>query len=126
MSKQKKSKTPVDAATTCSPSSTPETTAFLESLWNPDIHRDFEELRDFARKMERERDDWRDAEAAANRCFARANQQVLTLRACLEYIANAGISARHCEDEAQKALDGLDWLAASPPQALAAWKEARK
>ena len=61
-------------------------------------------LAEFARKMERERDEWRNAEAASNRCFVRASQQLLTLRECLEYIANAGISARHCEDEASKAL----------------------
>lgn len=33
-----------------------------------------------------------------------ASQKFLALRDCLEYIANAGISARHCEDEARKAL----------------------
>ena len=33
---------------------------------------------------------------------------------------------RALADRLAEALDGLDWLAASPPQALAAWKEARK
>lgn len=45
-------------------------------------------------------------------CYADDAREIerkfLTLRDCLEYIANAGISARHCEDEARKALALID------------------
>ena len=89
--------------TACSPSSTPEVDAITT---DPATSSDYKAsaLGMLARKLTRERDEWRDAEAAANRCFTRANQQRLTLRACLEYIAHAGISGRHMEDEARKAL----------------------
>ncbi len=33
---------------------------------------------------------------------------------------------RDLADKLAEALDGLDWLATSPPQALAAWREARR
>jgi len=35
-------------------SDTPRTEKFLEGLWNPDIHGDFNHISDFARQLERE------------------------------------------------------------------------
>ena len=44
----------------------------------------------------------------------------------LEELERELAAERDLADKLAETLDGLDWLAASPPQALAAWKEARR
>ena len=67
-------------------------------------------------------------EAAASE-FCRLNQDVTRQSEQAEAHrrrANELEQERALADRLGETLDGLDWLAAEPPRALAAWKEARK
>jgi len=69
-------------------SDTPETDKIIQrNTWQDGSITELSAVhKDFARKLERERNE---------------------LRSTLEYIATADLSARHCEDEARKALAKL-------------------
>jgi hypothetical protein len=74
---------------------------------------------DFARLLERENLTFRAAQKACEDCDAPRVDRIDELERELA-------AERALADRLAETLDGLDWLAAEPPKALTAWKEARK
>jgi len=109
---------------------------------------------DFARQLERENQTFRAAQKACEDCdaprvdridelereLAAEREQVAilqsdekrlvgfakTYRLRADELADKLAAERDLADSLAETLDGLDWLAAEPPKALTAWKEARK
>jgi hypothetical protein len=93
---------------------TPRTDSEVTSLYvkkSPTIV-SFLHMAKIARELERELD----FSEKTGRQIWRANERLQSELA----------AERDLADKLAETLDGLDWLAASPPQALAAWREARR
>ena len=78
-----------------------------------------DELRPHLQKLERENLTFRAAQKACEDCDAPRDDRIDELERELT-------AERDLDDRLAETLGGLDWIAASPPQSLVAWKEARK
>ena len=134
---------------------TPRTDKVAESIdWTAGDYSGYVQMLLHARQLERENQTFRAAQKACEDCdaprvdridelereLAAEREQVAilqsdekrlvgfakTYRARADELADKLAAERDLADSLAETLDGLDWLAAEPPKALAAWKEARK